>query len=358
MADDTSLFRAFPPIINIAGTDDTDLAANLLALVIYENIQGLYRCEATFGNWDVRKQPDAFLYFDRQKLDFGKPFKIKFATDTFFEGRIMGLEAGFPEARPPEITVFAEDRFQDLRMTRRTRTFVDVTDADVMNQIANEQGLSPSVSVSGPTHKVLAQVNQSDLAFLRERARAINAELWMAGKTLNAKPRTERSNGKGAFQMTYGKELHEFTVLADLATQRSTISVNGWDVRAKSALQHEASESVVSGELNGDASGASILATALAARKEAVSHTVPLSSQEAQATAESYYRAMARRFVVGHGVADLSVNLRVGGYISIGNLGPLFSGKYYLAGVRHVFDLEKGARTEFTAERPGLGKAH
>jgi uncharacterized protein len=356
MADDTSLFRVLLPVINIAGTDDTDLAANLLALVIHENIQGLYRCEATFGNWDVRKQPDAFLYFDRRKLDFGKSFNIKIGTDTFFEGRIMGLEAGFPEGRPPEITVLAEDRFQDLRMTRRTRTFEDVTDADVMVQIANEQGLTPSVNVRGPTHKVLAQVNQSDLAFLRQRARAINAELWMAGKTLYAKPRTERSNGSGVFEMTHGKELHEFTVLADLATQRSNVSVNGWDVRAKSALRREASESVIIGELNGDTSGASILATAFAARKEAVSHTVPLTSEEAQAAAESYYRAMARRFVVGRGVADTSVNLQVGKYISIGNLGPLFSGKYYLAEVRHIFDLEKGARTEFIAERPGLGK--
>jgi hypothetical protein len=83
---------------------------------------------------------------------------------------------------------------------------------------------------------------------------------------------------------------------------------------------------------------------------------VPLNGEEAQAAAESYYRAMARRFVVGRGVAETSVNLRVGGYVSIGSLGPLFSGRYYLAEERHIFDLEKGARTEFTAERPGLGR--
>ena len=100
----------------------------------------------------------------------------------------MGLEACFPEGQSPEIRVLAEDRFQDLRMTRRTRTFSDVTDSDVITQIANDHGLSPSVSVNGPTYKVLAQVNQSDLAFVRERARAIDAEVWMKGNTLNAKP--------------------------------------------------------------------------------------------------------------------------------------------------------------------------
>ena len=35
--------------------------------------------------------------------------------------------------------------------------------------------------------------------------------------------------------------------------------------------------------------------------------------------------------------------------------GPLFSGKYYVCEVKHLFDGE-GLRTEFVAERPGLGK--
>ena len=191
MNEEDSLLREARPTINVAGEDDPRLASGLLKLVISENTQGLFRCEATFGNWDVSDNPTGFLYFDRRKLDFGKAFKIKLGADSLFDGRIMGLEARFPEGRPPEITVLAEDRFQDLRMTRRTRTFADVSDAEVMNQIATDHGLSPAVSVQGPSYKVLAQVNQSDLAFLRERARSVNAELWMDGSKLHVKPRAE-----------------------------------------------------------------------------------------------------------------------------------------------------------------------
>src|ERR1041385_4891832 len=105
----------------------------------------------------------------------------------------MGLEAAFPEGQSPEITVLAEDRFQDLRMNRRTRSFSDVSDSDVINQIATDHGLSPSVDLNGPTYKVLAQVNQSDLAFIRERARAIDGEVWMDANTLNAKSHSGRA---------------------------------------------------------------------------------------------------------------------------------------------------------------------
>jgi phage protein D len=137
--------------------------------------------------------------------------------------------------------------------------------------------------------------------------------------------------------------------------QRTSVSVNGWDVSSKSALQHESDDSIINGELNGDTSGPSILQSALGARKESLVHTIPLTSQEAQSTADAYFKMSARRFVVGHGVAETSLDLRVGSYIDLTGVGPMFSGKYYVTEVRHMFDRRRGLRTEFTSERPGIG---
>jgi len=347
-------FRATQPVINIGDQDDLALSSSLVSVVIRENTNGLYRSEVLFDNWGEKNNSLDFLYFDRQTLDFGKALKIKFGTDTFFEGRIMAVEAQFGAVRTPQINVLAEDRFQDLRMTRRTRTFADASDSDVINQIASDHGLTPDVSVNGPTYKVLAQINQSDLAFLRERARTIDAELWMAGSTLNAKSHTDRGNG--ALEMIHGGKLHEFSVIADLAMQRTNVSVNGWDVSSKSALQHESDDSVINGELNGDTSGPSILQSAFGTRKESLVHTIPLTSQEAQTTADAFFKMSARRFVVGRGVAETDVNLRVGSYVNLSGVGSMFSGKYYVTEVRHMFDRSRGLRTEFTAERPGIGR--
>src|SRR5436309_5576380 len=183
MAEETNAFKDARATISVEGKDDPRLGLGLLNMMIVEQTSGLYRCEATFSNWGSINGGIGFLYFDRRTLEFGKTFKVKLGSDTIFNGRILGLEAHFPEGHSPELTVLAEDRFQDLRMTRRTRTFTDVSDADVARQLANDHGLSPNVSLSGPTYKLLAQVNQSDLAFLRERARTVDAELWMEGRT-------------------------------------------------------------------------------------------------------------------------------------------------------------------------------
>ena len=350
--------QAARPTITVGGEENAALAAGLLSLLVAESTEGLYRCEATFGNWGRSDDSVGFLYFDRALLDFGKGWRIAIGRDaaaTIFDGRIMGLEAQYPLGGAPQLTVLAEDRFQDLRMTRRTRTFESVGDADVFSRIANDHGLRPAIDVSGPTYPVLAQVNQSDLAFLRERARAIDAELWMDGDTLHAQSRSSR--GREAVTLAYGGRLREFSVLADLAGQRTSVTVNGWDVSGKARLDHEATDAILGGELGNGTSGAKVLETAIGQRKEALVHTVPLTRGEAQATAEAYFKLSARTFLTGRGVADPDPRLRVGATVELQGLGPLFSGKYYLAAVQHLFDGVHGLRTEFRVERPGLGRA-
>jgi phage protein D len=351
---DTGL-RSSRPSVLVGGEENGPLGGGLLRLVVVEDTAGLYRCEARFGNWGPVNNTTDFLYFDRRTLDFGKDFQIKSAGKTLFDGKITAIEASFPEGQAAEISVLAEDRFQDLRMTRRTRTFSDVSDSEVFNQIAGDHGLQAGVEVSGPTHKVLAQVNQSDLAFMRERARSIEAELWIESGRLNVKT---RANRRGAtLELSHGNKLREFKVVADLAGQRTGVTVAGWDVSGKSEVKHEATASVIGGELNGDTSGVEILRTAFGERKESLVHTVPLDSSEAQTEAESYFKMGARRFLTGRGVAETDADLRVGAYVDLQNIGPLFSGKYYVAEVRHLFDNVKGTRTEFRAERPGIGRA-
>jgi len=346
--------RTSRPAIFIGGTEETSLSQGLLSLSIHEDVQGLYRCEARFGNWGPKNNDNDFLYFDRKKLDFGKQFQVKVEQDVIANGRISAIEANFPEGEPPEITVLVEDRFQDLRMTRRTRVFDNASDSDVMTSIANDHGLQPNINVTGPTYKVLTQVNQSDLAFLRERARAIEVELWMDDTTLNAQPRSART--AAPIKMAYGADLISFNATADLAGQRTSVTVSGWDVAGKSALKYEAADSVISGELNGDDSGISILQSAFGARKENLAHAVPLNSQETQSVAEAFLKMSARRFVVGRGVAQGNAKLRVGCTVELSAVGPLFNGKYYVCESHHTFENASGYRTGFTAERPGIGK--
>jgi phage protein D len=351
-----SSLRPARPQITVDGRARTELAAGLLRMRIREDQHGMYSCEATFGNWGPAGGGVGFLYFGRDTLEFGKAFVVALDETTVFSGRIMAIEAIFQDGGAPELTVLAEDRFQDLRMTRRTRSFANVSDAGVMHQIASDHGLTPAVDVTGPTHKLLAQLNQSDLAFLRDRARAVDAELWLDGRTLHVAAHTRRNGGH--LRIGYGHELIEFTVLADLAHQRSGVTVTGWDVAGKQRLSQRADARALGAELGVGDSGGSILGSALAERTEVVAHAaLPLGAEEAQARAEALFLARARRFVRGHGIAQTDARLQAGAIVQLDALGPLFSGNYYVTEASIQFDGETGMRTHFTVERPGLGRA-
>ncbi len=351
------LFAA-PPRFEIAGQSIPALGDGVQGMLVEETSDGMARCEATFGNWGPRNGGVGFLYFDRTLLDFGKAIKIETgagrAAGVVFDGRVMAIEGRYGRDRAPEILVLAEDRLQDLRMTRRTRTFENVSDSDVFQQVASGHGLQVDANVNGPTYKVLAQVNQSDLAFLRERARAIGAELWMEGTTLHLQARASRTGTP--VPLAYGQGLLEFAVMADLSGQASGFTVSGWDVAGKQAVSSQATDSALGGEIGNDQSGSRALAAAFGTRDQQVVHELPLAADEARALAQAYYRRAARRFVTGNGVASGDARVRVGATLDLSGLGTLFDGKYYVSRARHVFDRVKGYRTLFEVERPGLGQ--
>jgi phage protein D len=172
---------------------------------------------------------------------------------------------------------------------------------------------------------------------------------------MNVQPRSSR--GGTPTKLTYGKELRELRVLADLAGQTTSLEVTGWDVSGKQALKEEVTDSVVSSELAGGDSGPSILKSAFGDRKDALANAVPQTSAEAHARAEALLKRRARRFLVGHGTVETKPELVVGATVTLAGVGPLFNGDFYIASTEIAFDGAGGMRTELELERAGLGKA-
>jgi phage protein D len=351
------------PSLRFAGQDAADLAAALMEMRVEERSDGLARCELTFGNWGSRDGGPAYTLFDRDRIEFGKRLEIRHGDESLFAGLVMALAGHYPSGGvgEAEIRLYAEDRLQALRMTRRTRCFTQKSDADVASQIASNHGLSAQTDLPGPTHAVLAQVNQSDLAFLRERARALGGEVWLDGDTLHLATRQSRKSGS-SIELVYGANLRSFDIRADLALQRTRLSVSGWDVGQKQAIKEDAAASLLDAEVgsidgNPGEAGATILRKALGERADTVAHLAPANASEARAIAEAWLRQINRRFLCGYGTADPDARLRPGARVDLKGLGKLFNGEYTVTEVCHRFDTREGARSEFAVERPWIGRA-
>ncbi len=349
-----ALYAARPSVL-LDNTDQSELTGALVNARVEETAGGCTRCEATFGNWGTSGGGIGYRYLDRALLDFGKTLTLRMgagdAEGELFRGRISGLDARFPQDRAPELQVLAEDRLQDLRMTRRTRTFEQVSDRDVIQRVAQAYGLQTQLDLDGPQRTVVAQVNQSDLAFIRDIARRADAELWMEGEKLHARARSRR--GGSGLKLTYGIELRELSVLADLAGQRTGVSASGWDVAGKQAIDVEATDSAIQSELRGGKSGPATLKQAFGSRPDRVVHFSPATTSEAKAVAEARMRETARRFLVARGVTEGDSRIRVGAALDLAGIGAL-EGTYHVARALHTYDARRGYLTTFEAERAGL----
>ena len=344
--------RPARPVIEIDGTRADRLESALMTMEVGDHVEGMARAELTFGNWGGGDTP-GFQLFDRRTIEFGKPLKIKLGDDLLFEGRISAITADFPDGAPPTIGVLAEDRLQDLRMTRRTRTFEQASLADVARTIASDHGLSPQIDAQAATQPVIAQVNQSDLALLQDLVRREDALVWVEGTTLHIaklRPATRVA-------LRWAGSLREFHVEADLAHQRTALVASGWNVADRAAATSRATDAAVSSETGNTDGGGKILEAAFGARVDTIAHALPRTDSEARAVAEASFRHMARRFVTGDGVAETRADIRVGATLALTGLGPLFDGDYRATAVTHRFDQTAGMRTEFACERAGIGRA-
>lgn len=345
------------PRFSVEGEAVPQLDADLLSLEVRHDEDGLSSLEARFNN--VGTEADGgYRWFDGAVLNLGKALKVAAGEQDsealLFSGAITALGGRFGESHGAEVTIRAEDAAMLLRMGQSTRTWEDVSDADIAGQVASGRGMSIEGSVDGPTHTQLWQVNETDLAMLRRRARAVDARIEVGDTTLAFVPRRPDDDPE-PIPLTTLRELIRFEATADLAHQRTEVRVHGWSVADKADIHESADGSAVTAESAGGPTGPRVLDDL---GWEAIEHhhlEAPASGEEARALATAMMRQRARRFLTATGMTSGTPKLRVGSRIDVADAGPMFSGRWTVAAVRHRFDAVRGLRTYFVAERTDLG---
>ncbi|HZJ63641.1 MAG TPA: contractile injection system protein, VgrG/Pvc8 family [Kofleriaceae bacterium] len=361
---DTGAVKSFAasssPTFKVDGKDAPALNLAAIAIEISDDVAGMARLEATFDNWGTPPGggPPGYMFFDGGAVSFGKELEVSVgppgASSVVFKGHITSVGARFGSTRAPELTVRAEDDLQLFRFTRRTRTYEDVTDAEVAEALGKAHKLDTDCDAAGPRHRVLVQVAQTDLAFLRERAAAIDAQVWVADGKLMFKARKDRDGGE--VQLTLGKMLRRFDVVADLADQVVKVFGHGWDVGGKEDPNVEAAGSLLADEAGGASHGADVMQKVFGAREDHIVDRPATSRDEADALARTFLLRRGRSFVRGTGETEGTAALKVGAKMKLLGVGPIFEGTYVAIQVTHRWDRTRGFHTGFAAERPAVGK--
>lgn len=354
---DLAQYTATAPAFTVAGRTVADMGRDLVRLDVREGAMGLRTLVARLMavGEDSDGSAGSLRYLDGQDVDLGSAITATIGPSgdarQVFNGTVSALELTMTEGGYPVVTICAEDALMRLRMASRSATWSDVSDADLVSRIADLHGLGAQVDLDGPTHPVVQQQAESDLAFLRRRLSRIAGELWVdADDVVHAADRTARPGP--TIGLVQGNDLIAVTARVDLAHQRSSVVVRGWDRRAVEVVAEEAGADVISAETTQGRTGPALVADVFGQVALARVDRGAGDSALAQALADAEMRRRARGFVTVDGTTAGTPDMVPGAHLILHRVGrPFAGGGYRVVAVHHSYDLAVGHRTDFTAER-------
>ena len=340
------------PTLRIAGQPDERMSTLMTAMRMEESEGGMSTLELRLTNWVATGGGRAELAFDASSsLKLGAEVGVYTGDEAtpreIFKGKVSALEMVCQYGQPPELVVLAEDALAAARRARRSKVYADMSPADVVNAVAGELGLTPRVTGLGSPTGTWAQLDESDLAFLRRLLARFDADLQVVGAELHVSPRQEVS--RGTVELTLYSQLARVRITADLAEQATAVTVSGWNAREGAAVKGEATSITNAGPGQGK-SGVEWAREAFGERSEHLASPAVCADAEARAVAEAALDQRARRFVRAEGLTEGNAQLRVGTTVRLAGVSAQFDNSYYVVRACHLFDMTQGYRTEFTAE--------
>lgn len=266
---------------------------------------------------------------------------------TVIAGEITSLSLEMAAGETPVLVVQGYDRRHRMTRGTSTRVFTGMKDSDIAAQIARAQKLTPAVTDSGAVHAYVAQVAQTDLDFLTERARGIDYEVVVEGTTFYFRPSPQ--NGAPRLSLSMSADVIEFSPRMSTRNQPGEIEIRSWDPKTKQPIVAR------SGSLALDAMGATtgpaLADGAFGAAITSLVDQAVSTQQEADQRAAAALRERASTFIEGEGTCFGRYDLRAGIVVDVEGLGQRFSGVYDVVATTHSYSPKQGYRTRFSATR-------
>lgn len=326
-------------VVGIRADDDFELPSMVtVELAVLENIND--ETSASIPKLD----DDSFPVGDTLEIQLGYVEQLA----TVLTAEITGLEPEFFIHSQPKILLRGYDRRHRLMRSHKTRTFVEQKDSDIATLIAQEAQLSPQVEDSAITHPYLAQVNQTDLAFLQSRAKAIGYEVRVEDRDLIFRPLAYEESA--TVTLNFNNGLLEFCPRLTTLGQVSEVQVQGWNPAEKAPWVGQSRAGDEGGMMGGDRTGSSFVEKAFGA---SIGHTIrygAMTQAEIDRMAQAYLKQRALGFISGEGICRGNPAIRAGTVLAIEGVGERFSGDYYVTSASHRYNTQ-GYYTHFEVKR-------
>ena len=183
--------------------------------------------------------------FARLRAKIGSTVEIKAGQlgespdSKLIEGEITSIEAVFDEGAQ-YVIVRGYDKSHRLHAGRKTRSFNNQTDSDIVKKIAGEAGIAiGTVDPSETVHEHVSQINMTDWEFIRARGREIGFSVAVRDGALSFRQGGGAPPGPPK-ELGIGRQLKSFRPRVSGAQQVKEVEARGWDYKTKATVTHTA----------------------------------------------------------------------------------------------------------------------
>jgi phage protein D len=313
-----------------------DSKSDLIGVSVVEDVEAPGFVALQLRNWDLRE--NRVTWSDRPLFEVGQSIEIKMSYSgvpkTVFYGDITGLEPEFVRDQVPTLTVRGYDLRHRLMRGEKTRTFTQLKDSDIANQIASESSLTSKAQSTQIILEYVLQCNQTDLAFLQKRAQTIGYEVFIDRKTLLFRPSNHTS--PKVLTLSYPDDLIEFYPRLSSLGQIERVEVRSWDEKAEKLLQEKSDVQVQ--RMGGQQNGAKVASQAFGKASQVIVAEPVATVAEAKQIAQAQFSTANLRYILGEGRCRGNPDIRAGTVIEITGVGTRFSGPYYVTSATHTYE--------------------
>ncbi len=333
--------------------DNAALPANarddMIQITVQEDLDAPAMFAIKLNNWDMEKHQ--LTWSDDDLFKVGSAVEIQMGygnqAESLIVGEITGLEPEFSAMTASTVIVRGHDHGHRLLRGRRTRTFKDVKDSDIAQQIAQDLSLKYKGENTNVKLNYVLQRNQTDFEFLQERANRIGYMVIVRDKTLYFLP--HQNGSSEVLTLSVSEGLMSFSPRLTTMTQVGEITVKGWDPKEKKAFSSNIETSQKTITMGTNNSGPQEVNKVFGGTGTILQ---PMFTQaEAELIAEGRFNDMSLGYICGEGVCSGSTGLRAGTVVEFEGLGDRFSGLYYVTSATHSYSSNRGYSTAFIVKR-------
>lgn len=291
-------------------------------------------------------------WIDSSLLDIGNSVEVSgkaegesTATELLTKGEITAIEPELIEDIGASVIIRGYDKSHRLHSGKKTRVFLEMNDSDIVQKIAQENGLSANVERTKVVYDHVFQDYQTDMEFLQDRAQHVDYFVYVKDGVLYF--RREPSTGDRGIVLEWGKNLVNFQARFTTAEQVAEAEVHGWDAKQKKAIIGKSKVPIGTPTVGGESHGGNVVKKAFSMTREEVVNNCPVWSQgEADALAQSVLDEKCHAFFHGEGTCRGNPKVRAGAEVELKGIGERFSGRYRITRAIHRYDLS-GYTTQF-----------